>query len=159
MAKGTVWDLFTMSLLLFVFAIGVLVGHYVIAQVTTTMSSPSAAAASVLANATAAMEVYNYGFLMIFVSLAGGAIIFAYMTPQNPIFFVVSMILMVVLMIVVPIYSNAYEQFIADPLIATSASSFGIMTYIFGNFPLFMASIGSLIMIVSYIRWRNQGTI
>jgi len=158
MAKGTIFDLFIISMIMLLVAISVLVSYYVLNQIANT-GTWSATSTSILTSGLSALTMFNYGFVIVFVGVSIATLIFAYMTPQHPIFFVVSLLLIIILMTIVPQYSNAYEIFIADPQISTVAGTFPVINYIMGNLPYFIAGLAFALMFVSYMRWRNEGTI
>ena len=155
--KGTIWDLFVISLIMFTLAIGIAVAYVVLGSVTSTMDS-SATSVGILANANSALGMFNYGFVIIFGGLSLVTLIFAYMTPQHPIFFIVTLVLTIILMVIVPQYSNAFELFMGSSIMSPYSASMNIVIYIMGNLPYFVAGLALAIMFVSYVRFNNQGS-
>ena len=156
--KGTIMDLFVISLILTVFAVGVAIAFVVLGQVTSTMST-NAASINILANTQTALEMFNYGFVILFGGLSLATLIFAYLTPQHPIFLVVTVTLTLILLVIVPQYSNMFETIMANAAMSPYASSMGIIVYIMGNLPYFIAALALAIMFVSYVRWNNSGNV
>jgi len=155
--KGGVWDLLFIVLAMFMLGFGILIAYTVITEVIATTSF-SATAAGVLVNAQTAVATFNLGFIIIFVGLAATTVILAYMVPSHPIFIVTGVLTLVVLMVLIPIFSNAFGTMAADTQLSTAAASFPIVTYIMDSMPLWTAVTGMLIIIVMYVKWRNQSS-
>jgi hypothetical protein len=155
--KGGVWDLLFIALSMFMLGFGILIAYHVITQVIATTSFTSTAA-GVLVDAQSAVATFNLGFIIIFVGLAATTIILAYMVPSHPIFIVTGILTLVVLMVIIPIISNAFGSLAADTQMATAASTFPIITYIMDSMPLWTAVIGMMVIIVMYVKWRNQSS-
>ena len=103
--------------------------------------------------------MFNYGFVILFGGLSLATLIFAYMTPQHPIFLVVTVTLTLILLVIVPQYSNMFEMVMANSAMAPYAGSMGIIIYLMGNLPYFIAALALAIMFVSYVRWNNSGNV
>jgi len=153
--KGGVWDLLFIVLAMFMLGFGILIAYTIITEVIATVSF-SSTATGVLTNAQTAVATFNLGFIIIFVGLAATTVILAYMVPSHPIFIVTGVLTLVVLMVLIPIFSNAFGTMAADTQLSTAAASFPIMTYIMDSMPLWTAVTGMLIIIVMYVKWRNQ---
>ena len=156
--KGTIMDLFVISLILTIFAVGVAIAFVVLGQVTSTMST-NPTSIGILADAETALGMFNYGFVILFGGLSLATLIFAYMTPQHPIFLVVTVTLTLILLVIVPQYSNMFETVMANAAMAPYAGSMGIIIYLMGNLPYFIAALALAIMFVSYVRWNNSGNV
>jgi len=154
MSKGTIWDLFIIMSMLFLFVISVITSHYVITQLSGESGFTSSTATSVLNSAEIAVETFNYGYVIIAVSLAIGSVLMVFYLPTNPAFIIVGIILLVILMVIAPQLSNAYYEFRQNEIMVTSAASFNIMNYMFDSLPLFLTVFGAIILIVYYAKTR-----
>ena len=155
--KGGVWDLLFIALAMFMLGFGILIAHTIITEVIATTSF-TATAAGVLTNAQTAVATFNLGFIIIFVGLAATTVILAYMVPSHPIFIVTGVLTLVVLMVLIPMFSNAFGVLAADSQLSTAAASFPMVTYIMDSMPLWTAVIGMMVIIVMYVKWRNQSS-
>lgn len=155
--KGGVWDLLFIALAMFMLGFGTLIAYTIITEVISTTSF-SSTAAGVLVNAQSAVATFNLGFIIIFVGLAATTIILAYMVPSHPIFIVTGVLTLVVLMVLIPMFSNAFGVMAADSQLSAAAASFPMITYIMESMPLWTAVIGMMVIIVMYVKWRNQSS-
>jgi len=155
--KGGVWDLLFLALAMFMLGFGIIIAYHIITQVIATTSFGSVGA-GVLTNAQSAVATFNLGFTIIFVGLAIATIMLAYMVPSHPIFIVTGIMTLVVLMVIIPIFSNAFADITTDTQLSTAAAVFPIVTYIMDSMPLWTAVIGMMVLIVMYVKWRNQSS-
>lgn len=155
--KGGVWDLLFIALAMFMLGFGTLIAYTIITEVISTTSF-SSTAAGVLVNAQSAVATFNLGFIIIFVGLAATTIILAYMVPSHPIFIVTGVLTLVVLMVLIPMFSNAFGVMAADSQLSAAAASFPMITHIMESMPLWTAVIGMMVIIVMYVKWRNQSS-
>ena len=157
MRKGSIMDLLFLCVIAFIFGLGVIVSYHIVTQINAT-ATLGTDATYILTKSQTAIGTFNYGFLIIFFGLGIATIIFAFMIPSHPIFIISGLLTLVVLMIIIPIYSNAFESITTSPELSTAAASFGMMNYVMSELPLFSAVIGVIILIVMFIKWRGQGT-
>lgn len=157
--KGSMLDILIIGITLLAFSITILVAYVVMVNVQTTMGPQmmGAEAANALSQGVAAVQMFDYSFTIIFVGLGLASVIFAFLVPSHPIFIALSVLMLLIDMIVLPQFSNMYESVRGNGTLAASASTFPIMTSIMQNLPLVLAALGSLVMIVMYTRWRQEG--
>lgn len=91
-------------------------------------------------------------FIMVFVLLWIGALLASFMIDSHPIFFVLTLILLIGVIIAAGILANAYEELGEDSLI--NASSYPKTTFILTNLLTFVIAIGLSIGLVLFAKNR-----
>jgi len=153
--KGSMLDLIFIPVILFVVGISVFVASYLMTQIPTDQFG-SATAQHALNMGTAAINTFNYGFLIIGVGLGIGAVILGFIYPSHPIFLVIGVIVLVFSMITTPIISNAFGTFIEDSRMTTVSANFPYIIWFMGDpLPLITSVFGFLLLIVMYSRIRG----
>jgi hypothetical protein len=97
----------------------------------------------------------NGMFLILVVGLMVVSLALAALVKVHPIFIPVFIIALVFLVWMSAILSDAYQQMAADPQVAATANQYTTVALIIGNFPLFTAVLGFIIMVVMYKTWQT----
>lgn len=155
--KGTVLDLLSIMYVLFGFAIAIVIGYFMLQQ----FSSNPILTSTVQANASmqtalASYLVFDNLFLGALLGLSLSSIVASTLLKTSPVWFFLSIILLALLLVVGAIVSNSYESFIdSNAELNASASAFPKMNFVMENLLLYMAVLGSLIIIGLY-SFRGQ---
>lgn len=102
--------------------------------------------------AEGALGVFNYGSAIIIVGLILSTAIAAFFIRTHPIFAVGSIIVMIFVIMIAAVLANVYGEYSESDYMSEAAEDFGIMTYIFQNFPLFFLVGCVLVMIMLYAK-------
>jgi len=151
-------DIFVAGIALLALAIGIMVASVVMNNVQVSLN-PMVPTISqdVLTQGVNAVNTFNYGFVIIMFGMGIAGIIFAWLVPTHPIFIILSIVMLMISVVILPIFSNAFETFSSNPTMSSAAASFPLMTYFMGNLLLIEVIFGALTMIVMYTRWRSSG--
>ena len=154
------FDVIMIGVTMLVLAMGVIIGSYVMTAITTgtTGMFTSATAQAAMASGTAAINTFNYGFVVIVIGGGIASLVLAWMVPSHPIFMVVSVVMLLISVVVLPVLANTYESFIGQADMATAAASFPLISAMMGNMPIIGVVFGVLMMIVLYTRYNQGGT-
>lgn len=156
--KGSIQDVFLIAIMLFIFAVFFVFVFIIQSKIDTAMS-PAFENVSVGSSigittiSTVFSTGLNFMYLSIFFALLIGTLIMAYMTPTNPIFYLLAIILFIGLMIVSVVLSNTWQTIAGantDTVDAVSHLSFA--NYLLNNLPIVMLVVGLLIAIVLFAR-------
>jgi len=157
--KGSIVDLVYMAIILFFFAMVVLVGLKIGGAVKDNIVST----ASLDATGTTAVEstVSNYTytingafmFLMIFMVVATLAL--AALVRVHPIFIPFFFLGWIFIIFLCGIFSNVYTSMAEDPNFVSTASNLLIITGILRFLPLIIGVIGIVLMVVMYKVYQN----
>lgn len=141
---------------LLIIGIGVFLASYILTSLGSSFGTLSTPAADALADGAAAVNTFNYGFVIIAFGLGIGAVAYGYLYPSHPIFIVLGIVMMVFSMITTPMISNAFGTFVGSDQMSTVAGNFPLITWLMGDtLPIFITVFGALIIIVMYSRLRS----
>lgn len=150
MSKGTVLDLFIILVLLFSSAIGILVAARIYNSFNEAWTPSYAEGTQIMSRADTAVKTFNYGYLIFTLGLGLAAIIGAFMVPTHPIFFFLSLIMLGVVLLITPQFSNAYESFLGETEVSTIANDYPIMVNIMRHLPKILFGFGALVLVAMY---------
>ena len=155
--RGSMLDMIFIPVAIFVIAIGIFVAAILFSDLSTLgIFTDTASGVKALAQGTAAVNTFNYGFLIIAFALGAGAVAYGFLYPSHPIFIILGVIMLVLSMVTTPIISNAFGTFLEDSHAAGVASSFPLIVWLMGDpLPIFITVFGVLLIIVMYSRLRS----
>lgn len=147
-------ELLFLLLVVFIFVISTFTGRYILnelndeAQIDTTLHNESKEVFSDMTNRYDG--IMDNAFLLFFILIWVGMLIGASQIDTHPIFFVISIIVLIFLLIVAALIGNYYEELEAEDEFLNYGDSLPIIDYVMGHLVLFMLIIGSSIIIVLY---------
>lgn len=143
-------DLFIVLIILVGLAVSILVFYLIISKVRTDidpiLNNPTSSA--ILEESESTVNNMDYTYIIAYVGLGMFVIISMVFIRSHPIFLFISIVLLVILILVSAIMSNAYETLTSEGEMNTSASNFPLINYTMGKMPLFMLVIAFLGLIV-----------
>tara|TARA_R100001086_G_scaffold19443_2_gene9368 strand:+ start:2101 stop:2604 length:504 start_codon:yes stop_codon:yes gene_type:complete len=154
--KGNVPDLIYILVILFSLGITIIIAANFYSQYTDSISLNPAfdnpTNTNIEASAETMLASWDYLFIFIFIGLIISTIVLGFRIRTHPVFFFISLILLIVVTILAGSLSNVYEQFTTNTTtsIQTTASSYTAMNFLFAHLPLFIAFLGVVIMVIFY---------
>ena len=94
------------------------------------------------------------GFMFVFIGLWVFAIIASFMIDTHPIFFVISLILLLTILAAAAFMSNFYTEFMEEPEYTGYVTAFPITNFILSNLLIVTIIIGASIMLALYAKVR-----
>ena len=79
---------------------------------------------------------------------------FSFMIDTHPIFFVVSIVLLLGMLFAAGMLSNAYEEFETDPEFSTASAEFPITSFVLSHLLVIMLAIGGSVALVLFAKSR-----
>jgi|7_EtaG_2_1085326.scaffolds.fasta_scaffold00845_21 hypothetical protein len=158
--KGNVPDLIYILVILFSLGITIIIASMFYGQYTDSIALNPAFNNTVNTNVEASAETmlaaWDYLFIFIFIGLVISTIVLGFRIQTHPVFFFISLILLIVVTILAGSLSNVYEQFTTgtNSEIATTAATYTAMNFLFAHLPLFLCFIGVVIMVIFYAKDR-----
>ena len=95
------------------------------------------------------------GFVVIFIGLILSTMITAFLVRQHPIFLFMNIIVLLIAVVVAVYLSNAYDQFISNPIFAQTAANNPLIAFIMNNSVVIIIVVGALDMIISYASFQG----
>jgi len=154
--KGSFGDLFYIVIIMSLMAFFFVIGWMMQSKVNTEFQNNDDIAAtgkSMMQDSTDRfVNTFDNLFLTVFVALYIGSLILAWQVDVSPVFYFLSIIVFVVLIILSAVYGNAFYTFSENANISTYASDFKIITLIMNNFVEVMVVMGFGLAGVMYAR-------
>jgi hypothetical protein len=106
------------------------------------------------ANADNLNQGYDYLFMFILIGLAILTIVLGVNVRSHPVFFFISLLLLVIVTVVSAIFSDIYTKLATNSTSAVeaTASTYTIIPYVMAHLPMFMFFLGMFIMILFYAK-------
>src|SRR3990167_6602416 len=153
--KGSALDVLYIIVFLFVFAIGLIIADKVLYEIdegtNTTLGSSNVSNFS-FAQGRTSIRLFDFAYIFVVIGLFITTIIFAFLIKTHPVFFVASLMLFIVTVIIGVVLSNVYEEFTASPDLVDTANRFPVMNYVMDNLPTIVTIMGGLVLIVLYAK-------
>ena len=96
------------------------------------------------------------GFMFVFIGLWIFAIIASFMIDTHPIFFIISLIILLTILAAAAFMSNFYTEFMEEPEYAVYVTDFPITDFILSNLLIVTIIIGASIMLALYAKVKLQ---
>lgn len=100
--------------------------------------------------------LFDNMFLFILIALWAGALISAYLIDTHPIFFIITLLGLIIFLVTVPVLSNFMQEFFTDTDLAEFYVQFPIITYVIEHLLVIAIIMGFSIAIVLYAKGRSQ---
>lgn len=100
-------------------------------------------------------STFDGAFGLIFIFLWIATLISAFYIDTNPVVFIISITLLIILLVSAGFLGNAFGEIVDDSLISVTASNFPIMVYIMEHLVTFILLIGGGVALVLYGKSRG----
>jgi hypothetical protein len=158
--KGTVLDLLGILLIIFIFSISTILATILMGTFTQTVTESGeiqGEALAILQNTNSFMTGFDAISVFVIFGLILAVILGAFMIDTHPAFFIVTVFLLLIYMIIVPQISNVFLAFAENPEIVSTANNFPYMIYMWQHMPLIILIAVVVISIVIYGKVRGGG--
>lgn len=162
--RGSVQDILFIAVILFVFAISVLIGFKIMAEINSNIQSSSIVEqydtddhAQTASSTLTSMYpgVIDNSFLFLTIGLVIITLIMAAMVRIHPMFMVLFFIGLVIIIFVTGALSNVYQEMAASSSLSTEADQLVFISHIMEYLPFIIGIFGFILMIVMYKLYKN----
>jgi hypothetical protein len=156
--KGSMVDLIFGSIILMVFFFCLLVGAHLFSQFEKSGVYDKTSVGATAKTATAAgIQSLDNMFIILAAGIFIAMIASAFFIDTHPIFFVVSLIIFIVFIMVSPIFSNASMGVATSEDFKDDATNLQGSTQVMGNLPIILTVFGGLLLIALYAKYKGVG--
>lgn len=142
--------------MLFITGISVIVAHMVLTEYYNAAAAVPEINETLIETGINALEIFNAGFVVIFVCFYIVLGVMGYFLRTHPIFIIPSIVvLLLTVYISVPI-ANTFLDIADQPAFTSTVTEYGIIINIFQNFPLFNLIMGAVVIILTYAIPRSN---
>lgn len=162
--KGSIIDTFVILIVFVIMGIVLIVSLFLKDAIFPKLSNAlnnETGSTSVMATVSGGFTIFDNLFLLAFFMLNATTIIMAALVPSHPVFLIVNVMLLIILFVIAPTFSNIMQKFWSTPDFAAYSEGGGasqtlpIMTRMFQYLPSITLGISVLLIIVQYS--KNQG--
>jgi len=154
-------ELFVLMIFLFIVGVFILFAAYMNEKILTPISDKftDTGAKGIIANISFAISLFDQVFFFVAIGLGLVTVLLAYMSPARPAFLFLSIMLFAIALVIIPQFSDIFDDIATNTLFSPYTGDYPIMIYIFQNFGLFFWVFGFMILIVLYSKIRGRGEI
>lgn len=159
--KGSsILDLILILVILFVVGVGSIfiykIFDSVADEVATQESFDQDIRDDIVEQADAFPTIFDNIFLIILIGFAIALFIGAFFLNTHPVFFIFSVIVLGIVVILAAALGNSYESIVSNSEIITAEGEFTIIPWVFDNFTVIMAALGVLLLVGLYAKGRSE---
>jgi hypothetical protein len=155
-------DIILVIIFIFVFAISTFIGVKVVSEFNTTFSGQFAEeqeSKDILDKGMATLHMFDAIFMMFAIGIAAAVIIGALNVQSHPAFFIFSIVMNAIIILLSSIFTNVFDKFATSSDFASITNSFPMIVTFIRHLPIFVFVVGLIIAVVMYTRpqnpWRN----
>ena len=131
---------------MFVFGLSVIVGNELNISFQAAASDVVGFDQDILNTADTIFTMYDYAFVVMITSAGIGIVISSMFIKTHPVFFILSLLLLIIIIPIAAIFSNVFNYTAINKELISSANSYPMMLLIMNNLPLIIAIFGILVM-------------
>lgn len=154
----TILDMLLVIVFLFIIGIGMIFGAKVFTDVNTDIQADpdisDYAKNDLNTSATNYPTIMDNAFILLMSLLWVALIVTSFLIDSHPVFFVITVILLVFVFIVGMILANAFQDVVAEDDLAESAALFPMTNWVFENFLLLLIAMGFSTALALYAKAR-----
>lgn len=105
----------------------------------------------------ASMEAFDMMFIFIAIGIGAAGIIGSYLLDLHPIFYIFSLMVMVIIMVIVPMLSNSFAGIALSDQMASATNDMDLTYLVMTNMPIIVAVIGLAMIIALYAKIKSGG--
>lgn len=161
MKRGSMADIITAVVFLFVFALLIIIGYLAGSQINDALQSSSidANAKNLVQEAkNSYVSVFDAVFILVFVGMFLAVLVGAFMIDTNPIVFVFAIIILAFVLFIGAVLSNIFYDITTTADIGPVASEFTFIPWIMNHFLLLIVVLGFLVIIIIFGKGQAYGT-
>lgn len=103
-------------------------------------------------------SMFNVMFPFLILGLIIMSIVFAFNTESHPMFFFISIILLIVAIILAVVFSNVFQQITETTALNDASQEFNITRLFLKNFPIIIVIVAAITMFILFGMSRKAGT-
>lgn len=155
--RGTIVDVLTAIVAIFAFAVVTLVAFTLYNKWNAAVNDNNMSQASkdIMTQTSGEKTILDNFILFALFGLAFMAMISAYFIDTHPVFFWISIIILVIIIVLATVLSNTYSTIEASETLNSTAAEFPKTSYVVNHLPLFVVGMGIIVLIIMYAKYTN----
>jgi hypothetical protein len=161
--KGSILDLILIMVVVLTVAIVSILGYHILnqfdAQTEDFFAEGSNVSSHAITKGKQAILGLDKVMIFIMVALTIAVVLGAFMLQTNPAFFIISIILLIITLVISAQITNIFEEIISTPQLENASSGFPVTQHLMANYPFYLLILGAIIIIALYARGRIGGQV
>ena len=154
--KGFVLDIIVVVIIMFVFGFAILITDKIMTGIETALPDNSTTInKTIFVEVHNTMSIFDEVFVFATIGFFITTLISAFMIDAHPAFFIFSLIMLIILIVIGTQLTNVWLAIASSPQMSDISSKYPMMTTIFQHLPLIMLIFGFLVIIVLVARPRG----
>jgi len=156
--KGYIQDLLFFGIIIFIFAIILLVAGKLNTDFNTQYQTTNASstAKDIMSDTSARFDgVFDWLFLTVFILFALSIFVTVFLLDTHPVFFFIMIIVFAIILVVLGIIGNAFDKFDDNSAMSSQIGNMPIVSLIMGNWVTMLLVIGFVMIVLLFSRLRE----
>ena len=154
--KGSARDIVLVLLILFLFGFVTVVMNMVYDKYTDTIADKEAFNTTwnvnIESNAQSLLLNFDYMYIFVLAALGMMVIVSAFWIKTHPLFFFISVLLLVIVVILGSMLSNVFDTAVENPDLAASLTEYTLISFVMEHLPSIILLIGGILLVVLYAK-------
>jgi hypothetical protein len=157
MKRGSLIDLLVVIIAIFVLAVATFIGYTLLDGIIPGFQEQEGFNATKLTNVQGTYGVVDNMFLFIFIGVVAAVIVSSFVIDTHPIFFVFSIILFAIILLIAMVFKDAFTELSGAPGFAAANTAMSNMSLVWSNIHLILPAMAGLIILALYAKGRKIG--
>jgi hypothetical protein len=159
--KGTILDFLVIGIALLLMSISILFGSTMLREYATMFNAtnPPNTSMEIIQSGQTTMRAFDSLFVLLTFGMMLATVISAFFVRTHPVFFVLSLLLMLLVLPMMAIFSNIFEEFATHQDLLQAASDYPLMQSIWGSLPTITLVFIIVTAIVLYSKMNESSDI
>lgn len=159
MGKGSIVDIFLIIFIVFSFFIVIIISGFLLTSFTNTINDSGINFnMTYLQKGSDALQGFNSGLIFIAFGSLIAVVLSAFYIKSHPAFFVISLIVFIILMVITPVFTNIADAFATSDQFSDTANNFDLAVLLMRNLPIFAIICTAVVIIILYGKSRGAGS-
>ena len=150
-------DLIVVIIVIFVLAVVSFVGYTLLDGMIPGFEQQPGFNATKLTNVQGTYGIVDNMFLFIFVGVVAAVIVSSFVIDTHPIFFVFSMIIFAIIVLIAMVFKDAFLEVSSAPGFAAANAAMSNMSLVWNNIHLILPAMAGMIILALYAKGRKIG--
>ena len=157
MARGSLIDLIVVIIAIFTLAVATFIGYTLLDGVIPQFGEQEGFNTTSMTNVQGTYGVVDNMFLFIFIGIIAAVIISSFVIDTHPIFFVFSIIMFAIIILIAMVFKDAFIEFSTAPGFSAANAAMSNMSLVWNNIHLILPAMAGVIILALYAKGKRIG--
>ena len=157
MARGSLIDLIWIIVAIFILGVATFIGYTLLDGVVPHFGEQEGFNTTSMTNVQGTYGVVDNMFLFIFIGVIAAVIVSSFVIDTHPIFFVFSIILFAIIILITMVFKDAFVQMSTAPGFSAANAAMSNMSLVWNNIHLILPAMTGIILLALYAKGKKIG--